>query len=340
MNSRDLLLAVVAAGVLALAGSLGTLVIPESVEATTPSFWKDYNDDGKPDLAIGIPGERVGGFANAGAVQVIYGRNPDGFSSLGQQFFNENNIDATDGPSQGDRFGAALASGDFDDDGFADLAIGIPGEDLGANPLGVDRGAITILWGSEDGLVEDDAVAIETGPNHNFGSSLVALDMFDQNSTLGTAWDGIADLVVGDDRGVTFFLGATRNFLNVPTTPRRLGLRGEDSLASFRFVLCAGNLDSDRPHELIVGMPDKAVGGVAGAGEIAVIDRITPPPSGFPFDVDIVSQDDYNFTNVAGDNFGASLAIGNLVGPDEDAESIEEVLVGAPGKNVAFRGSS
>ncbi len=42
-----------------------------------------------------------------------------------------------------DRFGAALATADFDRDGFDDLAVGIPGEDVG----GVNRGGFAMLTG-------------------------------------------------------------------------------------------------------------------------------------------------------------------------------------------------
>ena len=44
-------------------------------------------------------------------------------------------------PTRSDRFGAALASGDFDRDGDADLAIGVPGLDL-----------VTVLYGPPDRL--------------------------------------------------------------------------------------------------------------------------------------------------------------------------------------------
>ena len=49
-----------------------------------------------------------------------------------------------------DDFGRALAVGDFDLDGFSDLAIGVPGEALTA---GADAGAIHVLFGSASGLV-------------------------------------------------------------------------------------------------------------------------------------------------------------------------------------------
>lgn len=89
----------------------------------------------------------------------------------------------------GDRFGAALAFGDFNADGFDDLAAGSPGENGGS-------GAVHILYGSAAGLqvasadllLQDDVSGGDTADNEAFGRSLVAAD-FDG--------DGFDDLAIG-----------------------------------------------------------------------------------------------------------------------------------------------
>ncbi len=93
-----------------------------------------------------------------------------------------------------DQFGAALAAGDFTDDGFDDLAIAAPTEDIG----GVEfAGAVTILKGSPAGITASGSQSWHQGspgvPGSNelgdaFGSSLRAAD-FDG--------DGHADLAIG-----------------------------------------------------------------------------------------------------------------------------------------------
>jgi len=50
---------------------------------------------------------------------------------------------------QGDLFGAALASGDFNGNGYDDLAIGVPYEDVDS---ATDAGTVTVLYGSSSGL--------------------------------------------------------------------------------------------------------------------------------------------------------------------------------------------
>jgi hypothetical protein len=76
----------------------------------------DFNNDGVADLAIGVPGEAVGGPENdiAGVVNVLYGAG-GGLSGSGAQLFSQ--VGGT--VEFRDRFGEALAAGDFNQDGFA-----------------------------------------------------------------------------------------------------------------------------------------------------------------------------------------------------------------------------
>ena len=52
-------------------------------------------------------------------------------------------------PEDLDYFGLSLASGDFDGEGFADLAVGGPGEDFRAI---ANAGAVNVIDGSSIGL--------------------------------------------------------------------------------------------------------------------------------------------------------------------------------------------
>ena len=70
-----------------------------------------------------------------------------------------------------DEFGSSLASGDFNGDGFDDLAIGVIGEDNFA-------GAVAVIFGSERGLTangneswdqNDSGVADSKEDNDEFG---------------------------------------------------------------------------------------------------------------------------------------------------------------------------
>ncbi len=79
-----------------------------------------------------------------------------------------------------------ISKGDFNGDGIADLAVGIPNEDVGGFQ---DAGAVSIIYGTVDGLhqnavqmnqfwTESDVVpsepTITAGTNHQFGAALAS----------------------------------------------------------------------------------------------------------------------------------------------------------------------
>ena len=80
-------------------------------------------------------------------VNVILGAG-GGLSSTGNQLWTQNSAGVLDSAEAGDSFGAALAAGDVDRDGHADMAIGVPDESVGA----AAAGCLNLLYGSAGGL--------------------------------------------------------------------------------------------------------------------------------------------------------------------------------------------
>jgi hypothetical protein len=114
--------------------------------------WGDFDGDSYADLAIGLPGEDVGRIADAGAVNVIYGgaSGLDTSRGLGLTQHTASGAGELSGSAEaGDYLGAALTAGDFDGDSYADLAIGLPGEDVGRI---ADAGAVNVIYGGASGL--------------------------------------------------------------------------------------------------------------------------------------------------------------------------------------------
>jgi hypothetical protein len=107
----------------------------------------DFNADGRADLAIGAPLANRSGGTDAGMVLVQYGT-PEGLFEGESQLIDQEFLFGA-GSEDGDRFGSAVAAGDFDGDGRADLAIGVPLEDVGSV---VDAGAVFVVYGSTSGL--------------------------------------------------------------------------------------------------------------------------------------------------------------------------------------------
>src|SRR5918995_7031147 len=175
-----------ASGALAHGSTAGQAPAPASLRA-------DFNNDGSEDLAVGVPFESVGSIESAGAVNVLYG-SAAGLSGAGSQLFSQDTAGVPGAAEPFDEFGAAMAAGDFNGDGFTDLAVGAPSEDVGAIEL---AGAVNVLYGSAAGLSgagsqlfsQDTAgVAGTAEPFDEFGSALAAGD-FDN--------DGFADLAAG-----------------------------------------------------------------------------------------------------------------------------------------------
>src|SRR5690606_17825016 len=84
-------------------------------------------------------------------VEVVYGESaPLRRSYSGpDQVFSQGRPGVDSVPRASDRFGSALAVGDFNGDGYDDLAIGSPGERVN----GIDgAGGVNILYGSATGL--------------------------------------------------------------------------------------------------------------------------------------------------------------------------------------------
>ncbi|HEX2639797.1 MAG TPA: FG-GAP-like repeat-containing protein, partial [Pyrinomonadaceae bacterium] len=144
----------------------------------------DFNKDGFADLAVGVPNEDVNGVGGVGAVNIIYG-SASGLTSTGDQVFYETDFGFSLASS--DHFGSALASGDFNGDGFSDLAIGMPDRDSGTF---ADAGKVLLINGGSGGLnlSTERTLSLLSGGQGNAGAALVWADF---------NGDGFGDLAVG-----------------------------------------------------------------------------------------------------------------------------------------------
>ncbi len=300
--------------------------------AGTALAFGDFDDDGKDELAIGRPRRNAAGETAAGDVG-IRRRLPDGsWPEIGN--WNQESPDISGVPEAEDLFGSALAVGDFDDDGVDDLAIGVPGEAVGATAA---AGAVQILYGvagqglqaTGNQLFHQDSTDIPGGAEtgDRFGSVLAAGDV---------TCDGIDDLVVGtpdEDFGATIDVGT------VTVLPGSMSL-GIDPSGAFQLeqqdfggaaeatdrfgsAIVVGRMSSllSSCKTLFIGAPGEDVGDVAAAGALF---WYRDGATGY------WTESDLGHVEGAQERFGTALAIG-----DFDGNGLNDLAIGVPNQDYA-----
>jgi hypothetical protein len=299
----------------------------------------DFDGDGFADLAVGVPEEDFGDITTAGAVNVLYG-SAVGLTGTANQFWHQNQPGIAGEVEETDAFGQALASGDFDADGFADVAAGVPGESLS---LVSRAGSVAILYGGPVGLSaagdqfwsQDNPDILDLSEESDaFGSSLSAAD-FDG--------DLITDLAVGvptedveavvDAGAVNVLYGSGLGLSaegNQFWTQDSIAVLGEsEATEDFGNALASADFDADGFADLAVGVPDEGVGLAEFTGAVNVL-------YGFGNGLTAVgnqfwSQDTPGILDVAedGDEFG-----GGLAATDFNGDGYADLAVGVPHEDV------
>jgi hypothetical protein len=295
----------------------------------------DFDGDGFGDLAVGIPEREVEGFADAGAVGVVYG-GVFGLDPDRTQLFTQATKGIKDDPEGGDEFGCGVAAGDFNGDGRDDLAIGACSEGVGALE---HAGAVHVLRGSKKGLRAGknqlwtrEALLGAGTPSTLFGSTFAVGDFsgdgFEDIAIGGwlTETDGVStgavDVLLGSKKG----LAAAGHTELEPTT--LLGVE-PDSLF-FGRALAAGDFDANGADDLAIGAPGTDVGGLASAGATHVVYGV--PGTG----LDLGSLESWDEVVVptggfdAYDDLGAALAAG-----DFDSDGRDDLAIAVPFATVA-----
>ena len=193
----------------------------------------DFDRDGRQDIVAGAPGWSIRRAPNAGAVFVLSDATRDGRTRA--RVLSQASPGVPGRAEGDDHWGTAVASDDFDGDGYADLAVAAPGDDV-----------VVIFRGSRAGLRVARAQSLRTS------GTLAAGDL---------DGDGYGDLAVGrppttsvppdsSSRSIRLFFGS------------RDGLRRQRTLVQarrtdhgFGTALALGDVDGDGHRDLIEVAP-------------------------------------------------------------------------------------
>lgn len=295
----------------------------------------DFDTDGFDDLVVGSWLDDVDGLHNAGSILVIPG-GPEGMDKDRALFISQ----------QPELLFPALPSnnlgksttGDFDGDGFDDLAFGMIG---GVNGFSM-AGVVQVLYGTLGGLnflrVEAwhqglDEIPGELALNDRFGTSLGAAD-FDGDGYDDLAIGASRDDIDGIDAGSVTVLrggstGLTSDGVHVWTKGKE-GLVGEPASGElFGGILAVGDVHGDGYADLAIADIKHQADGVEDTGGVWVLaggpDGLSAWHHLFPGSVPVGGPP------LSGAHFGFRMAMGDFNGDGRDdlvASSLDEIVGG------------
>ncbi|WP_246212312.1 FG-GAP-like repeat-containing protein [Streptomyces abyssomicinicus] len=190
-----------------LAASMAVTLTPVTSSAAAPfqgantaPVQDDFNGDGYRDLAVGAPAAAVGTVEGAGAVVVLYG-SASSVNTTRRTVITQASTGIPGAAEEYDHFGGTVAGADLDRDGYADLLVSSPRENV--DGAGESRGSVTVVWGGPGGLNGGATISPPAGYGEGrtacrFGMSIAAGDM---------DGDGAPEVGVGSGCGISAYSG-------------------------------------------------------------------------------------------------------------------------------------
>ncbi|GAA5028214.1 FG-GAP-like repeat-containing protein [Actinopolymorpha pittospori] len=335
--------------------ALSLLVIPVGSALAATAKPSDFNGDGHVDVGIGTLAT-VQQQPFSGLVAVVYGTGTT-LNTARRQRIDESLPWVPGTPEQDEAFGAALASADFNSDGYADLAVCAPTQKETAFLF---VGSLTILFGTPSGLTRASRVIancdeVATGDINRDGRPDLAVVGGDQSYVVyGSA--GLSNpggivlrrfgptgpdvfarraLVVGDITGDGYadvsFAASVRNgarILLYRGGPSGLNTNLFQQLSTpLTESASAGDINGDGFADLATGNPTATVTGHKAAGQVRVWYGSTNGLRGLT----ILSQDSAGIPGGPenGDQFGLSVALG-----DASGDGRADLAIGAPYEDI------
>ena len=294
------------------------------------TFAGDVNNDGLPDLLLGVGNSR----SNVGDAYVMFGR-PAPYSA--QNLGNLNGIDGfvIPGFRLNDLMGESVAPArDFNDDGFADLLLGAPGDATS------QEDAAYLVYGFRDASVSSRGLNFSFGDEGGFALRAAAADEANAG-IVGDAGDingdGFDDLLVSVPEGTPPRVYVV--FGQSAEAPPALDLATLDGSNGFRFtapgiagsfgtsISAVGDLNGDGFDDLAVGDPSYGPGDLTVPGQAFIL---FGAPT-FPAVVGAADLDGSNGLTVAALPGNGQLGRAVSSAGDFNNDGIDDLLLGQPG---------
>jgi hypothetical protein len=281
----------------------------------------DVNGDGVREVTLSDPRATINGDDNAGALYVVDG--VTGTVASVHQDLPEIPWEA----EPGNRFGQSMAVYDANRDGCADVAVGLPNQDVAG---AIDAGEVLILFGSPAGLGMGPAAVSYVQGRDGVPGTPDSHDWFGYSLTAGLTADGAPFLIVGvpgedaggqPDSGVVHYF---RGMQKLMFDQAQVGVGAVE--ADDRF----GNaLASTATHFAVARPGEMFAAGTSFAGSVCAFNH--PTGSALPTAAGCADQDSPGVPGVpeAGDVFGTAVAMAPYW---PTGDSI--LVVGAPGDDL------
>ncbi|MEU1038093.1 FG-GAP repeat protein [Streptomyces sp. NPDC005551] len=189
---KHLRIALATAAAATLTGGLLTFTTTTALAADSVHHHEaDFNGDGYGDTAFSAGNSTVGGKKEAGQIVALYG-SANGVTATSRTTVSQDTTGVPGSAETGDRFGLGTY-GDYNADGFDDLAVSAAYEDVDGD---TDGGTVLVLWGSPGGLTGGTTIKDPAASSHDrWGKTLAAGD-YDG--------DGKDDLAVGSSASTVY----------------------------------------------------------------------------------------------------------------------------------------
>jgi hypothetical protein len=327
----------VAVALLVCAGVVTTVALVAGSGGAAAPY--DFNGDGIPDLTVGLPGNTVGGDARAGSVIIADGTSTGPASSSVRIDQDSPGVGGAAEPD--DSFGQAVASCDFDSNGYADLAVSVPLEAIGTTQ---GAGLLSVHYGSSGGIY-DSTTEVFTEDTADYPGAVGWDEVFAYSLATGDVnGDSYCDLAIGqplDGAGgqpnagtIKIMFGTStglnaadtiqidQDTANVPGVPEAEDRFGEQ--------LAVADVNGDGIGDLLSATIGEQISGSSDRGSLHILygpfDNGAPASGGY--------VDSGNVTGI-GEFAGSALAVGHF-NDDEYAD----VAVGVSDQQVGTKGGA